>query len=160
MSQANRRSVAGAGGVGDVIEDTVPVVDGQSVLYNGVTGKHIKGGEDFYVSGTGQTIGAVTDDVVTVSLGATAGAYYVQVRVVGFESATPSSCNYQLDGGVRTTGAAATLIGQSQEFDSEAALDLTDVSLIVSGNDLIVRATGIAGLTVDWTCVLQYILQT
>lgn len=160
MSQANRRSVGGSGGVGDVIGDTVPVVDGQLVLYNGTTGKHIKAGDEIFVEGTGQTIGAVTDDLITLDLGSTAGMYAVQVRVSGFESSTPAGCNYQIDGGARTTGAAAVLVGQSQELNEEAAISAADVVLVVSGNNLIVRATGVAALTIDWTCSLQYILQT
>ena len=114
---------------------------------------------EIYIEGTGQTTGAVTDDLITLDLGAVAGAYSVQVRVVGFESTTPAGCNYQIDGGARTTGAAATLIGQSQELNEEAALTSADVVLVVSGNDLIVRATGVAALTIDWRCSLQYVFQ-
>lgn len=114
---------------------------------------------EIYIEGTGQTIGAVTADLITLSLGAVAGAYSVQVRVVGFEDTTPAGCNYRIDGGARTTGAAATLIGQSQALNEEAALATADVVLVVSANNLIVRATGVVGLTIDWRCSLRYILQ-
>lgn len=158
MSQVSRRVAAGTGGVGDVVGPSSSV-DGQVVLFDGVTGKLIKAGDEIYLDGTGQTTGAVTDDLLTIDLGATAGTYAVQVRVAGFESTTPAGCNYQIDGGARTTGAAATLIGQSQELNEEAALSAADVSLVVSGNDLIVRATGVAALTIDWRCSVQYIFQ-
>lgn len=134
--------------------------DGQFLIADSAASEGVAWSSEIYIDGTGQTIGAVTADLVTLDLGGTAGAYSIQARVVGFESSTPAGCVYQIDGGARTTGAAVTLIGQSQEVQEEAALTSADVQLVVSGNNLIVRATGVAALTIDWNCSLQYILQT
>lgn len=159
MSQVSRRATSALPGVGDV-DGPNSSLDGQIVIFDGITGKKIRGGNEIHIDGSGQTIGATTSDLITLDLGAIAGSYSVQVRVVGFDSSTPSGAVYQIDGGARTDGASATLIGQSQEVQEEIALIPADVQLVVSGNDLIVRATGVAALTIDWTCSLQYILQT
>ena len=147
MSQVNRRVEGGSGGIGDVVGPALSI-DGANTLFSGTTGKLIKQGNEIHIDGSGKTIGAVTDDLITFDLGSTAGSYSIQVRAVGFESSTPAGCVYQIDGGVRTTGAAATLIGQTAEVQEEAALTAATVELVVSGNDLIVRATGVAALTI------------
>lgn len=134
--------------------------DGKFLVSDSTATEGVAWSNEVYIEGSGQTIGAVTADLITLDLGGTAGAFSVQVRTVGFESTTPAGAVYQIDGGARTTGAAATLIGQSQEVQEEGALTSADVQLVVSSNNLIVRATGVAALTIDWTCSLQYILQT
>ena len=110
------------------------------------------------VTGTAQTIGATTADAITMSLGISATTKIAEVKVVGFESTTPTGCGYNLIGVVRTTGAAATFIGTQDKYTAEAAgLFGCDANFVVVGNDLIIRVTGIAGLTINWKAILTYI---
>ncbi len=106
---------------------------------------------DGYTLGTGQTIGAVTADLITIPLGAVPTSYIFESKIAGFESTTPAASGYNLICAARTTGAAATIVGiQDQMVFEDVALNASDVSFIASGNNIIVRATGVAGLTINW----------
>ena len=106
--------------------------------------------------GTGQTIGAVTADVITFALGATPGTYSMGVRIAAFESTTPAGAGYKIKAGIRTTGAAGFVIGLiATDTFEDAALIPASVALLVVGNDAVVRVTGTAGLTLQWTAELD-----
>ena len=105
----------------------------------------------------GSTVGAVDTDLVTFDLRATPGTYTFDISVSGFESTTPAGCGYQIFGTVRTTGAAATLVGTPDRISNEeAALTACQAALQVSGNNAIIRVTGTAGLTVNFGTVALY----
>ncbi len=107
--------------------------------------------------GTATTIGAVTADPVTVALGATPATYTFEARIAAFESTTPAGASYQIFGGVRTTGAAAVLIGTPDIIvNEEAALVTGDADLVVSANNAIFRVTGVVGLTIHWKCTATF----
>lgn len=113
------------------------------------------------VTGTGSTVGATTADLITFALGATPGVFTLETSVSGFETTTPAGCGYNIFGTVRTTGAAATLVGTPDKIvNEEAALTLCDVNMVVSGNNVIIRATGTVGLTSGWNAVGYYVLRT
>ena len=111
-----------------------------------------------FFTGTGSTIGAVTSDIVTIPLGATPGTLTFDARISGFDAAGPLGTGYILNGAVRTTGAAAVLMpGQAlNEFEENATIDPATVDLVVSGNSAIIRVTGVAGLTINWTVTGLY----
>lgn len=111
------------------------------------------------LSGTGNTVGAVTADLITLPLGATPGTYTFDLRIAGFDATTPLSCGYTLVGAVRTTGAAAVLItGQAlDEFEENAVIDPATAEITVGANNAIVRVTGAAGLTINWKCSGEYV---
>lgn len=109
------------------------------------------------VNGTTTTIGAVTGDVITFSLGATPGTYQFNVRVAAFDATTPLGAGYELVGAVRTTGAAGTVIGTiDKTINEEGALSAGDATIVASGNNAIVRVTGTAGKTIHWKADLTY----
>jgi len=107
--------------------------------------------------GTGQTIGAVTADLITFDLDSTAGVYIFRIDIAGFDSVTPQGAGYFMAGAFRTTGAAAVKI-QSQVTDDfeEAGVIPNIVNLVASANNMIVRVTGTAGVTMDWRAVLTH----
>jgi hypothetical protein len=109
--------------------------------------------------GTGQTVGAVTADIITVDCDATPGTYQIEAHVAAFEAGTPAGAGYELINAVRTTGAAATLCGTTDNpgLNREAALLAANCDIIVSGNTFVVRATGSAGLTIEWSAKLEYV---
>lgn len=107
--------------------------------------------------GTGSTVGAVTDDVVTFALGATPGTYQIEASVVGFESTTPAGTGFRLFAAFRTDGASATLCNTVDSAENaEAALSGADATLVASGNNAILRVTGVAALTISWKAKLFY----
>lgn len=107
---------------------------------------------------TGSVTGAITLDLFTQNLGATPGTYNFQVYVSGFESTTPAGCAYVIFGSARTTGMAANIIvTQDIISDEEAALLAADFQLVASGNNIIARATGVAGLTINFKVIMTYI---
>lgn len=102
--------------------------------------------------------GAVTEDLFTQDLGGVAGTYNFQVYITGFEATNPAGCAFTIFGSIRTTGAAATLfITQDIISDREAALLDANAELIVSGNDALIRVTGVAGLTINFKVLATYI---
>jgi len=101
--------------------------------------------------GTGQTIGAVTDDLITIDLGATPTTYIIEAKIAGFETATPSGVVYNIICGARTTGAAATITAAQDKYSGEeAALGACSASFVTVGNTVVLQVTGTAGLTIDW----------
>jgi hypothetical protein len=102
--------------------------------------------------------GAVTVDLFTQDLGAQPGTYNFQVYISAFESTTPAAGAYTIFGSIRTTGVTATLIiTQDIISDEEAAILEADAELVVSGNDAILRVTGVAGLTINFKALATYI---
>lgn len=109
------------------------------------------------VTGTATTVGAVTADVITINMGAIPGTLSMEARVAAFESTTPAGAAYDLLAGTRTTGIAASLIGTvDQVVNEDAALTAANATIVVSGNNAIVRVTGVAGLTINWSALIEY----
>ena len=107
--------------------------------------------DDDPYEGTGQTIGAVTANLITIPLGATPTTYTIECRIAGFESTTPAGCGYFLICAFRTDGATASLVGTVDRTTNEdAALNLCNATMVASGNNAVVQVLGTAGLTINW----------
>ena len=110
------------------------------------------------LQGTTSTVGAVTGDVITFALGTTPGTYTFDCKISGFNASTPAGAGYTIVGSARTTGAAAVLLtSQAIDHFEEAATVTCSASIVVSGNNVIFRVTGAAGLTISWNGVSEYI---
>ncbi len=111
-------------------------------------------------TGIATTVGAVTADVVTINLSTVIGApgtISIEARVAGFNAATPASAGYLLYGTARTDGVTATIVSTPDQIVNEdAALSLADGTFVASGNTVIVRVTGVAGLTINWRATSSY----
>lgn len=140
------------GAVGADAAFNINLLTGDGLTSTGVPASHtITFTLDGYSQNTGQTIGAVTADIVTISLGATPTTYIFEAKVAGFESTNPASCGYNVICVARTTGAAATIVGIEDKYVAEdAALVGGDANFIASGNNVILRVLGVAGLTINW----------
>lgn len=103
------------------------------------------------LQGTGATVAAVTDDVITFDCGANPGVFLISAKVCGFDSVTPSGCAFKIDIAVRTDGAATTLIDSDLYPQKEAATAAATVTAIVSGNNAIIRVLGVVGLNMNWS---------
>lgn len=153
MSNATLNSPAG-GGSGVTTSDTLTA----GALMVGSGGSAVAITNTFLAEGTGSTTGAVTDDLITLTLSGSATAYRFEIYVVGFEATGPGACGYSITGTVRTTGAAATVVGTpDKNTDEDAALAGADCNLVASSNTAIIRVTGVAALTINWRTSINYI---
>lgn len=111
------------------------------------------------IQGQTSTVGNVTSDVITFSLGATPGAFKFHFEVVAFESTTPAGLGYSIEASARTDGISASIISlPDADEDEDPALTVdADWQVIASGNNVIVRVTGVTALTLNWGCVGTYV---
>lgn len=125
-------------------------------LTNGVTGTLpiANGGTGLGGSeGTVQTTDATPTNALTIALGATPLTYMITAFVSAYASVgigTPLGAGFFVQGAVRTTGAAATLIAQTPTPYAEGALAASTAVLGVSANNAVITVTGVALYTVDW----------
>lgn len=112
------------------------------------------------VSGTAQTIGAVTANPIVFPMGATPGTYQINCRVAAFCSIAnggPLSAGYELVGAIRTTGAAGVIIGTIDKVvNEEGALTAGDAYVVIAGNSMVIQVLGTAGKTINWKADLTY----
>lgn len=113
--------------------------------------------DTFLLEGTGQTVGNVTADLITIALGASPAGYRMESFVIGFESTTPASPCYSLRGGSKTDGAAASVTGTPTKEGEMDSLTEVDVDFVASSGNIIVRVTGETGLTINWRASLRYV---
>lgn len=111
--------------------------------------------------GTGTTVNNGTADLVTFPLGATPSVFRFWFHIVGLAN-NGDGVGYLLEGSVKTDGATATII-QTQFLDDDEDNSLEpecEMNIVVSGNNVIVRATGQTGFTISYTCLGQYLKGT
>lgn len=101
------------------------------------------------------TVNNGTGNLITVALGATPATYQFEARVKGFDSATPAGVGYNVYGTFRTDGVNATLIGNQDIFNEDAALQDADAYFIASGNDAILQVLGQNTKTIVWNGTIQ-----
>lgn len=105
------------------------------------------------------TVGAVTSDITTIALPA-AGTYTIETRAAAWNASGPNAAGFSINGVIRSDGVTATLIGDSDGFThTDVALDDSDVNIIASGNNAIVRVLGVAGLTINWGAFTVYVFR-
>ena len=113
------------------------------------------------ISGSASAVGAVNADIATFSLGATPSAFRFTFLVTGLATAgaaTGDGVGYTIDGTARTDGATAAIISVPDiDSDEDTSLSAAQMSLIASGNDVIVRALGVAGNTISYNTVGTYV---
>lgn len=107
------------------------------------------------------TIAGNTADITVASFDAapfsgTAGTYSFNFIVSGFNATEPGGVTANLFGGVITDGTTPTLIGQD-EFADQTSLPGATATLAVSGNDLVVRVTGIVDKAITWNMIGYYV---
>jgi len=103
------------------------------------------------------TSDATPTTILTFSLPAVAGTYYVYGNVQAYTATGPAGGAYSFSGGYLTDGAAATELGtEFHDTFQSASLVTSDIELSVSGNDVIATVTGVALLTINWNILLEF----
>ena len=172
MSQAGIVNTAGGGGGGSPVQtltgntggavpptaNNINILGSGDIIVTGSPGTNTLTISNSTLDGTTTTVGAVTGNVITIPLGAVAGCYTFDCKVVGFNSASPAGVGYTIVGSVRTDGATATLlVGQAVDSFEEAATSTCTGALVVSANNAIIQVLGATGLTIDWKASTSYL---
>lgn len=107
-----------------------------------------------WIEGEGQTVGAVTVDLVTYPVDANTTAYlfartvlHVVATGIGGGISTLASVSRAVGG--TTVDAQNTIVNPGQ---LNVGLAGASVAVVAVGNTLVVRATGVVGLTIKWMC--------
>jgi len=109
------------------------------------------------LQGAISTIDATPTTIITFGLGVTPAVFTLDGFVSGLNNTVASGGGYFFSAAVRTDGAAATDLGN--EFTSifeEAAMAAADITVGVSGNNLIIQVIGIAATAIDWLAQATY----
>ncbi len=177
MSQAGAITVSGGGGGGSLNTLTPdqggvvsPVANninvfGQSTTINNDNGiRTFNGGAgELDVRLTNRITGSVTTSdatpttIASFSLDAVATVYTFDIQIACFNSTDINGDGYFISGTARTDGVTATLCGTPDKIVNEEVIDTADANMIVSGNTVIIQATGIAGKTHRWRTVATYV---
>jgi hypothetical protein len=108
------------------------------------------------VCGTGSTINTATVDLVTLALGASAATYSLNAIVAG-KAATQSGVGGTAAGTFKTDGATATLINSVDLIiNRDLVVSGASFTLVVSGGNVILRATGSLGTVINWKGCITY----
>ena len=114
------------------------------------------------LQGTGSVAAATTSDIITFDLGASAAVYRFEIKVTGrctVGAAAGDGVGYTLFSSFKTDGASATVIdNQFKDADEDTALEGADMNMVVSGNNVILQATGIADHTISYAAVGYYVV--
>lgn len=109
------------------------------------------------VRGTVTTTDATPTAVITDVLTATPGVYEITGTVVAYNLTDTAGASYSVTSGIRSTGAASIEIGTevTSNFE-EVAMINADVTVTVSGNNIVINVIGIAGKTINWNALFTY----
>lgn len=108
-----------------------------------------------------ETIGAAQGTVATIDLsGWTNCGMVVSAKIVGI-TAAGAVVGGTLVGVVKRIGTTLTVVGTPQRVPAsgaasgDTAVNASVLALVASGNNLIVRATGVSGQTIQWGCEVE-----
>ncbi len=111
------------------------------------------------LTGSGTSTNASVVSLITFSLAATAQSYRFNFDVVGRETTTGDTVGYSVDGTAKTNAAVASLVATPFiDNDEDASLITANIDLVVSGNNVILQATGVAGTTITYKAVGLYVV--
>jgi len=150
----------------------IPAANNLNVLSTETTDNNINGiqtravapnSDNLYIELTNRLFGGISTNnatpatIISFPLGATPAVYTLDGFISGLNTTSPSGGSYFFTAGVRTNGAAAFEIGVewTSEFE-EAGMAASDVSVTVSGNNLIIQVTGIAANNITWLSQATY----
>lgn len=155
----------GTNPVGPDIAGNVNVFAEDSSVNNlaGVQTRGDMAGNTVYVTLTNRINGFIsTNDatpttLITFALGLTPGVYHFDGSIEAFNTTDTAGGAYTFSSAIRTTGAAGVEIGtELKDLFEEAAMSTSDFTVSVSGNNLLVTVTGVAGKAIDWRGLMTY----
>lgn len=109
------------------------------------------------ITGSVTTTNATPTPIATFSLGATPGVFTFDIQIACLNVTAVNGDGYFISGTARTDGATATLCGTPDKIINEEVADAADANMVVSGNDVVIQAVGIIGVTHHWRTVATYV---
>lgn len=108
-------------------------------------------------TGSVSTSDATPTTIITFPLGSTAGVYYFNGDLAAYDLTDVAGGAYSFTSGARTSGVAGADLGtEFKDVLEDAAMLTADYDVSVSGNNLIISVTGVAGKSINWNCYLTY----
>ena len=110
------------------------------------------------ITGSLTTANDTATTIITLSMGATPGTFYVFGSAQAFYPLGPASGSYSFSGGYRTDGATATEIGVREDFEDfeDIILEPVDVFISASGNNIILQVQGLAATSINWSAIMEF----
>lgn len=95
---------------------------------------------------------------IDYTLPATVAVYIFEFRVAAINLNNNEGAVFSLFAGLRSDGVTATLIGDTDKIKhADSSLSASDANVGVSGNDVQLLVTGIAGTPITWTGLSIYV---
>lgn len=108
------------------------------------------------LAGTASTSGTGTADIITFTP-TVIGVYSLECRIAAYNTTSLLGAGYSLFGAIRFDGVNSNICDAFDEIvNEEGAMSGVDIALVVSGADIIVRATGYLGQSINWSAVSLY----
>lgn len=109
------------------------------------------------VSATTSDGGGQTQNVVVLTP-ANATSLSFTILVTGYDSINNETIGGEQIGVVRKVAGVPTIVGTNDTFDeSDAGLNAADWNVVVSGADLVMQFVGVAGRSIVWRSLFEYI---
>lgn len=109
------------------------------------------------VTATVTTNDATPTTLLSFSLGSTPGTIIAEGDITAYNLTDLAGASYTFVGAAVTTGVVGTEIGvENKNVFEQPAMMAADFSLSVSGNNALIVVTGIAGKTIDWSCLFNF----
>lgn len=108
------------------------------------------------IAGSTSTIGAVTNAIVTFPL-TVIGTYAIECRISAYNTTATLGAGYSLFGTARFDGVNANLVGTPDKItNEEGAMSSANITMTVSGANVLINAVGYAAQTINWSAVGLY----
>lgn len=108
------------------------------------------------LQGSGTTVGTGTSDIITF-IPTVIGTYCIEYRIAAYNMTSTIGAGYSLFGAIRFDGANSTICDTFDEINNEeGTMSSSDISVVVAGANVILRATGYLGQTINWSSVALY----
>lgn len=109
------------------------------------------------ITGAVTTTNATPTTLASFSLGATPAVFTFDIQIACFNATAVNGDGYFISGSARTNGTTAVLCGSPDKIVNEEVADTADANMIVSGNNVVIQAVGIAAVTHRWRVVATYV---
>ncbi len=109
------------------------------------------------ITGTVSTSTTTQIPIITFSLGATPGTYYVYGNVQAFDANTPAGGGFSFSGAYRTNGTTGVELGKEFHDDFKSVTFLNaDINLDITGNNVIVSVIGLNLVPINWNALMEF----
>ncbi|SRR5258708_6712284 len=108
------------------------------------------------LTGSATTVGTGTADVITFTP-TVIGTYSIEYRTAAYNTTSALGGGYSFFGGIRFDGVSSHICDTFDEINNEeGAMSATDLVVVVAGANVILRSTGYAAQTINWSSVGLY----